>query len=155
MTASFNNVIKHFSKLEAIELYKILQLRISVFIVEQNCPYQECDGKDIAAHHVMLFDGEELIGTTRILPPGVSYEGYASIGRVVTATNYRQKNAGMKIMDLTMKYCEELYPNNPIKISAQSYLLEFYKRFGFTPIGKEYMEDNIPHTAMIKAANKI
>ncbi len=154
MVSSFHYELKHFAQLSALELYRILQLRIGVFIVEQNCPYQDCDDKDIEAHHLMAYDDKALVGTARVLAPGVSYDGYASIGRVVSKPSIRKKKVGMQLMEWAIRYCEQLYPGTPIKISAQSYLVEFYKKFGFAPVGGQYLEDNIPHQAMVRAVNK-
>jgi ElaA protein len=138
-----------FNDLTPNQLYDMLQLRISVFIVEQQCIYQDLDDKDRHSHHLLSYDDQVLAGTTRIVPPGISYEKYASIGRVASLPLLRKKGIGMELMKVSIQKCNDLYPEYPIKISAQSYLLDFYGRFGFIATGEEYLEDNIPHTAMI------
>lgn len=142
--------IKHFNELDRLELYRIIQLRINVFIVEQNCPYPELDDKDLVSNHVMIWEGEELLAVTRLVPPGISYPNYASIGRVATHANYRGSGLGKLVMTESIKACEELFPGYNIKISAQAYLISFYEAFSFEKIGDEYLEDNIPHVAMIR-----
>lgn len=142
--------IKHFNELDRLELYRIIQLRINVFIVEQNCPYPDLDDKDLVSNHVMIWKGEELLAVTRLVPPGISYPNYASIGRVATHANYRGSGLGKLVMTESIKACEELFSGYNIKISAQAYLIAFYTALGFDKIGEEYLEDNIPHIAMIK-----
>jgi ElaA protein len=139
---------KSFDELNTIELYKIIQLRLEVFIMEQTCYYMDCDDKDLQAHHVMYWDNDTLVAYCRLLPEGVSYAGYCSIGRVATKQTHRGKELGKKLMIDAIRYCEELY-NCPIKISAQSYLEKFYRDFGFIPTGEAYLEDDIPHMGMI------
>lgn len=147
--------IKHFNELSSLELYRIIQLRINVFIVEQNCPYPELDDKDLVSYHVMIWEGEELLAVTRLVPPGISYPNYASIGRVATHANYRGSGLGKLVMTESIKACEELFPGYNFKISAQAYLVSFYEAFGFDKIGDEYLEDNIPHVAMIRHSIQI
>jgi len=148
---NFHFILKKFEELSPFELYEIIRLRVEVFVVEQNCVYQDLDNKDLHAHHLMLFvESGELVAYTRLLPPKISYPEYPSIGRVVSDYNFRNQGFGKIVMDESMRQMEKLFPGQPIKISAQSYLLKFYSGFGFVPVGEEYMEDNIPHTAMIK-----
>lgn len=142
--------IKQFNELDRLELYRIIQLRINVFIVEQNCPYPDLDDKDLVSNHVMIWKGDELIAVTRLVPPGISYPNYASTGRVATHANYRGSGLGKLVMTESIKACEELFSGYNIKISAQAYLVAFYTALGFDKIGEEYLEDNIPHIAMIK-----
>ncbi len=144
--------IKHFDQLTALELYRILQLRALVFVVEQNCPYQDLDEKDLPSYHLCIYDGERLVALTRIVPPGISYPDYASIGRVVSHPDYRRSGAGKVIMQKSILKCLELFPGKDIKISAQSYLIPFYQSFGFVSVGEEYLEDQIPHQAMIRSS---
>ena len=126
-----------------------MALRQEVFVVEQNCPYLDADDKDREAWHLMGFDkNNTLIAYTRLLPKGISYEKYASIGRVVTAPKARKIGAGKNIMKASLDWCKQLFPLSPIKISAQTYLLDFYKNLGFTPVGEGYLEDDIPHIGM-------
>ena len=143
-------LLKHFDKLKGIELYQILKLRCAVFIVEQNCIYQDIDDKDQSCYHVMCYDDETLIATTRIVPPKISYDNYSSIGRVAVHPAYRGKGCGRELMEVSLKLCEELFPGYNIKISAQAYLIPFYESLQFDKWGEGYMEDGVPHQAMIK-----
>lgn len=140
----------HFSYLTIRELYDIMALRQEVFIVEQNCPYLDADGKDPQSWHLMGFDdAKNLVAYTRLLPMGVSYENYASIGRVVSSKSVRGQGAGKIIMQESINQMRIIFPNEPVKISAQSYLLRFYESLGFQSTGESYLEDDIPHTSMI------
>jgi ElaA protein len=142
--------IKHFDKLTLLELYELLQLRVAVFIVEQACIYQELDGKDLSSYHVMLFKEKKLVAATRLVPPGISYENYASIGRVVSHEAHRKEGLGKLVMIESIQSCEKLFPDHKIKISAQCYLIPFYESLDFSRFGNEYLEDGIPHQAMIR-----
>lgn len=144
-----NFTTKIFSDLSNEELYKILQLRINVFVVEQNCPYPDLDDKDQHAWHVFGVEDEKFVAYARVLAPGVSYSTPA-IGRVLTAQSVRRKNYGRLLMVECIKQIEKLFPGHGITISAQSYLKDFYTSFGFTIIGDEYLEDDIPHVKMIR-----
>lgn len=139
-----------FDELNVYELYELLALRQEVFIVEQNCPYLDCDGKDQESYHFCGRDEQgKLVCYTRLLPKGLAYEEYASIGRVLSSASVRSTGAGRELMRQSIDKCRELFGNEPIKIGAQSYLLKFYESFGFRSTGEEYMEDGIPHTKMI------
>lgn len=139
-----------FYQLSPYELYEIMALRQEVFIVEQNCPYLDADGKDPGSWHLMGRDASgKLICYTRLLPEGLSYDGYVSIGRVVSAPEARGTGAGKILMQRSIQMCAHLFGNQPIKIGAQSYLVKFYENFGFRSTGEEYLEDGIPHTKMI------
>jgi len=139
---------QRFDELSTLELYKILKLRNEVFVVEQNCPYQDCDGKDIDAFHFSGWITNELVAYTRLLPPGISYEDAASIGRVVTSPTIRRQKAGKELMSLSIEKTRELFRNTPIKIGAQLYLKKFYESFSFIQIDEGYLEDGIPHITM-------
>lgn len=142
-----------FSELSNYQLYEILALRLEVFCVEQNCPYQDCDGKDLESWHLMGRDENgKLICYTRLLPVGLAYPDYVSIGRVVTSPAARGTGAGKILLNKSIATCEQLFGNQPIKIGAQTYLLKFYESFGFQSTGEEYLEDGIPHTKMIRHA---
>lgn len=148
MTISF--ACLSFDQLTPHTLYEILALRQEVFVVEQNCPYQDCDGKDLQSWHLMGRDeAGKLICYTRLLPEGVSYPGYTSIGRVVNSPSVRGLGTGKALMDKSIQMCRQLFGNQPIKIGAQTYLLKFYEGFGFQSTGEEYLEDGIPHTKMV------
>jgi ElaA protein len=144
-----NFVFKQFDQLTLDELYLLLQLRSEVFVVEQNCVYQDIDDKDRHGFHLLGYLDMHLVAYSRILPLGVSYLDYCSIGRVCTKQTHRQLGLGKSLMQKAIQHCHELYPDTKIKISAQSYLLKFYTEIGFEAIGEEYLEDDIPHQAMI------
>lgn len=139
-----------FEELSLHELYKVLQLRSEVFVVEQDCVYQDIDGKDQKALHVLGLDAGELVAYTRIFPPGFYFEE-AAIGRVVVQENHRKNSYGHEILKASIKGIEEKFHTGKIKLSAQTYLTKFYESHGFQQIGKGYLEDGIPHIAMIKA----
>lgn len=141
--------IKSFSELTTKELYEILQLRSEVFVVEQNCIYQDIDGKDFKAIHVIGYKNDKIIAYTRIFKPG-DYFNQASIGRVVVAENERKFGYGHVIVEHSISAIEEYFNEKSIKISAQLYLKKFYESHGFKQIGEGYLEDEIPHIAMIK-----
>ncbi len=139
-----------FQDLNVNELYEIMALRQAVFVVEQDCPYLDADGKDQHSWHLMGRNEEGiLIAYTRLLPLGISYPDHASIGRVVSAPLARGTGAGKQLMQKSIELCQFLFPNTPVKIGAQSYLLRFYENLGFTSTGEEYLEDGIPHTKMV------
>ena len=147
-----NWTIKRFHELTLEELYRILQLRTEVFIVEQNCVYQDPDGKDQFAWHLMAIEDEKLAAYTRILPPGVSYESPA-IGRVVTSSSKRRSGLGRELMRRSIETCEKLFGKTSITLSAQVYLQSFYESLGFIVVGEEYLEDGIPHIKMLRKAS--
>ncbi|MCX6295202.1 MAG: GNAT family N-acetyltransferase [Bacteroidetes bacterium] len=141
--------IKKFEELSTIELYRILQLRIAIFSVEQNCPYQDADGKDLKCFHLMGYDNDnDLIAYSRIVPAGISFEE-VSIGRVVSSQKARGTGAGKELMNKSIQFIEKQFGKVSIRIGAQCYLIKFYSGFGFEVSGDEYLEDNIPHIEMI------
>ncbi len=141
---------KTFKELTLDGLYEILALRQDVFVVEQNCPYLDADGKDAQALHVCGYDHDnELVAYTRILPQGISYPNYHAIGRVVTSQKIRGKKKGRELMEVSIRYTQQLLTHGDIKISAQSHLQKYYSSLGFVSVGNEYEEDGIPHIAMI------
>ncbi|WP_303316627.1 GNAT family N-acetyltransferase [Flavivirga abyssicola] len=141
--------VKTFEELTKLELYSLLQLRSEVFVVEQDCVYQDIDGKDQKALHVLGFKKEKLIAYTRIFKPG-DYFKEPSIGRVVVIKSERAYKYGYNIVEASIKAISEHFNTSLIKISAQVYLIKFYTDLGFKTIGEEYLEDDIPHIAMIK-----
>lgn len=141
--------VKTFSELTKLELYSLLQLRSEVFVVEQDCVYQDIDGKDQKALHVLGFKNDKIIAYTRIFKPGDYFEE-ASIGRVVVAKNERQYKYGYDIMKTSIEAVKNNFNKTTIKISAQVYLKKFYTNLNFVAVGEEYLEDDIPHIAMIK-----
>ena len=134
--------IKSFDELTKEELYAILALRIEVFCVEQECPYQDVDGQDQDAQHVFINDGDIIIAYARIIKGRNHYH----IGRVVVNPSYRKKG----LARIIMKACIAQLENQIIEISAQSYLSDFYQNLGFKNTGKYYLEDDIPHEQMIR-----
>lgn len=145
--------IKHFSELTLDEFHDLTALRIAVFVVEQSCPYQELDGKDKNAYHVLIKTGEKetaskIIATARILKAGIAYPEVA-IGRVVTDDNFRHLKLGHTLMETSIEFVAQNMGNAPIRLSAQSHLTDFYHQHGFTQTGKKYLEDGIPHSEML------
>lgn len=139
---------KPFNTLTNQELYDIFHLRMAVFVVEQNCPYQDADGKDLKSLHVSGRINGELAAYARIVLPGISYKEI-SIGRVVTSSKARRTGAGKALMKQTMEYICTEFGKVPIRIGAQLYLQKFYESFGFVREGEEYLEDGIPHIIML------
>ncbi|MCW3090461.1 MAG: family N-acetyltransferase [Ferruginibacter sp.] len=136
-----------FDELTAVELYAILRLRNEVFVVEQNCVYQDADNKDESSYHISAWDGHTLAAYCRVLPPGLSYTE-ASIGRVVTAFNYRNTGSGRELMKKAVNFTRDHFGCKEITISAQLYLEKFYESIGFKKVSSTYLEDNIPHIKM-------
>lgn len=144
-----NWILKSFDKLAVNELYAILRLRTEVFVVEQNCVFQDMDNKDQQCHHLMGWNDNLLAAYTRLVPPGVSYE-QASIGRVVTSPLARGGGLGKTLMEKSIEELTNLYGPGIIKIGAQLYLKKFYQSLGFSQIGDIYDEDGIDHIHMIR-----
>ena len=141
--------LKKFSELSPYELYAILQLRNEVFVVEQNCVFQDADDKDQDSYHLSGYKNDKLVAYTRLVPPGLIYDE-ASIGRVITSPSVRREGAGKLLMQESIDRAYELFGINPIKIGAQLYLKRFYESFGFIQISDTYLEDGIPHIYMLK-----
>jgi len=141
--------VKTYTELTKEELYKILQLRSQVFVVEQNCVYQDIDFKDQKAIHILGFKNNKIIAYTRVFKSG-DYFNEASIGRVVVAEKERKYKYGYAIMEASIKAISIYFNETIIKISAQTYLIKFYNSLGFNQIGDVYLEDGIPHIKMIK-----
>jgi ElaA protein len=140
---------KPFHELRPAELHRVLALRCAVFIVEQNCPYNDPDHKDEHSLHVMGWQADELVAVARIVAPGISYDE-VSVGRVATAGSVRRTGLGRELMRKTMEFIRQHFGVVPVRISAQSYLQKFYEDFDFhrTP-REEYSEDDIPHVEML------
>jgi ElaA protein len=147
---SIRYTYKTFDQLTLDELYAILRLRQEVFVVEQNCPYLDLDNRDQDSWHVLGKDVGDTIHTyTRLIPKGVSYENYVSIGRVLNSSSVRGQGEGKKLMQYSIDILKSLCPNIPIKIGAQAYLKKFYQDFGFIDVEMPFVEDGIPHLVMI------
>ncbi|MFS2154341.1 GNAT family N-acetyltransferase [Rhizobium sp. Rhizsp42] len=142
---------RRLDELSAVELYALLKMRVDVFVVEQNCPYPELDGKDADALHLRLLQHGDLIAAARIFAPA-DQNAPAKIGRVVVSPLHRGKRLGDAVMREAISVCEERYPQAPIYLSAQSHLSRFYGSFGFETTSEEYLEDGIPHVDMVRAA---
>ena len=130
------------------ELFDIYFLRQEVFIVEQNCVYQDIDQKDQYSYHLMAYDNEVLVAYLRIVQPGISFDE-PSIGRVLTKITYRRRGISKNIMQHAIQKVRNVYNHSNIRISAQEYLLPFYKSLNFEPAGEVYLEDGIPHIEMM------
>lgn len=142
-------IVREFVELTSLELYKILQLRINVFMLEQECLYPECDNKDLKGRHLMGIIGDEVVAYARLLPPNVSYTD-ASIGRVVVNPTARHLKLGTELMEQAISNMRKDFPNEAIRISAQAHLQGFYENVGFVRVSEEtYLEDNIPHVEMV------
>ena len=139
---------KTFDELTANELYSILQIRNAVFIVEQNCPYQDLDNKDQSAFHLFYVKDNAMLAYCRILPAGASYKEI-SIGRVLNVKSARNQGLGKVMMEKAIQFVKEKWPKQNIRISAQKYLEAFYGSLGFKSQGADYLEDNIPHVEML------
>jgi ElaA protein len=142
-------IIKAFGELSVNELYELLQLRSEVFVVEQDCVYQDLDGKDTKALHIIGKKDEKIVAYTRCFKPGVYFEE-ASIGRVDVNQKYRKYKLGHAIMKASIEAIKDHYHTKKIKLSAQTYLVKFYESHGFHAVGIGYLEDGIPHIAMVK-----
>jgi ElaA protein len=141
--------VKSFDQLSTTELYEILQLRSEIFVAEQECAYQDVDGKDQKALHVIGFKKDKIVAYSRIFKAG-DYLAQASIGRVVVKENERNHGYGYDIMNASIKAVEEELDERSIALSAQTYLKNFYNSLGFVEKGGEYLEDDIPHVMMVK-----
>jgi ElaA protein len=147
-------VYKPFHELNPAELYQILQLRQEVFVIEQACIFQDLDNRDQQCHHLMVWDGDLLVAGTRILPVGLGYPDYPSIGRVLNKSTHRGTGLGKELMERSIEICIQLYGDIGIKIGAQYYLKKFYASLGFVAVGEIYDEDGIDHIKMIRAPFK-
>ena len=141
--------IKTFSELTTTELYAIIKARIDVFVVEQDCPYPDCDDYDQKAIHLWAENNGEVLAYCRIFDKGIKYPE-TSIGRVVTTENGRGTGLGKQLIKYALEIIENRLGTSEVRISAQDYLLKFYSDFGFEDTGKKYLEDNIPHTEMFR-----
>jgi len=140
-------ITKSFQELTIDELYQILQLRSEVFVVEQDCVYQDLDYKDQKALHVLGYKNKKIVAYTRIFNTG-DYFKNASIGRVVVAINERKYGYGVDLMKASIDAINHFYKVTKITISAQVYLTKFYNSLGFIKVSDEYLEDGIPHIKM-------
>ena len=142
-------IIKTFNQLNKVEFYKIMQLRIEVFIIEQDCPYQDMDGLDDQCQHLWVEDNGEIISYLRINPAGTRF-AEVSFGRIVTKKSYRSRGIAEQVINAAIDLVQK-ESAQAIRISAQSYLENYYEKFGFTKDSEEYLEDDIPHIEMLRA----
>lgn len=147
--------LKSYDDLTNLEIYQIFKMRVDVFVVEQDCPYSDLDGKDIMPGVLHFFGvddqreaNENMIAYSRILPPDVSYPDMPSMGRVVTSHAARGTGAGHEMLEKAVAILDEKWPNLTCHISAQSHLQSYYNRQNFFAVGEEYLEDDIPHIGM-------
>ena len=140
--------IKKYNELSVDELYEILKLRSEVFVVEQQCIYEDCDGKDKKSYHLFGEHNGEILVYLRILEKGISYNEI-SIGRVLARENYRGKGFAKQMMLRAIEFIENNLNEKVIRISAQEYLLKFYSSLGFVRVSEVYLEDDIPHIEML------
>lgn len=140
-------ICKKFNELTLEELYEILKLRSEVFVVEQNCIYNDIDGKDLTSSHIMIKENGKIKAYLRALQPGVSYEA-ASLGRVLVSPDARGKGYAKAIVTKGVEYILNNFNTTKITIGAQEYLKNFYSEIGFKPISEVYDEDGIPHLDM-------
>jgi ElaA protein len=138
--------------LSARQLYKLLAARSAVFVIEQNCVYQDMDGLDLDAVHLIGWSGPEVACCLRLLAPGAKYPE-ASIGRVLTTALARGSGAGREMLSLAVNRLDQDYPAHATRIGAQAYLQKFYGDFGFRTVSDIYMEDGIPHVEMLRPAS--
>jgi len=153
MTNNIDWQVKHFTDLSLDELYDALKLRIDIFVVEQTCYYPDLD--DLDRHqqtlHLFSYDNGAISSYLRILAKGQSYNEHISIGRVIIAPKYRGTGLGHKLMEKALGACQQYFPSQSIKISAQEHLENFYNQHGFKRVSDMYLEDDIPHIAMLKS----
>ena len=136
--------LKEFTELTTAELYEILKLRAEVFVVEQNCPYQDLDDKDQSSYHLFLEDNGQIIAVLRILPENIAYKEMA-IGRLIVKKSYRGKGISRKMMVRAMEFIIEDLGKEKIRLSGQAYLNDFYQSLGFEKVSEMYLEDGIEH----------
>jgi ElaA protein len=148
--------VKQFKDLTLDQLYELLKLRIDVFVVEQTCYYPDLDSdknqldRNKQTLHLLGYQNNKLVAYLRVLAQGQSYEDYISIGRVAIEEKARGGGLGHELMTQALNLCQQYFPNENIKISAQEHLIKYYQKHGFEQASKMYLEDDIPHVAMIK-----
>ncbi len=142
-------IVKRTDELTAAEVIQVIRERVRVFVVEQDCPYQEVDALDDQAVHVMFKQGNQLVAYARIVPHADGT--HMSFGRVLVVQAFRKQHLGRQLVVATLTEVKRRYPERGIKIQAQAYLQSFYGSFGFVPVSDVYLEDNIPHVDMVLA----
>ena len=153
MTNKTRFIWRNFDSISKEELYDVLSLRQRVFIIEQDCFYEDLDYSDQEANHLLLYKDNKLIGYSRVFAPGIKYDA-ASIGRIVTDLGFRGKGYGKDITQESIQFLKNNFPGSDISISAQYRLVGFYEDLGFEREGSVYLEDDIDHIKMTLKANK-
>ena len=138
-------------ELSALEVYTLCAAREAVFVVEQNCPYQELDGLDLDARHLIAWSDDAVAAYLRLLSPGAKYPE-ASLGRVLTARPFRGTGLGRELLERALVHIDERFAGTGVRISAQAHLQRYYGAFGFVAVSQQYLEDDIPHIEMLRAA---
>lgn len=146
--------VKSYSDLSLDELYTLLALRSEVFVVEQRCYYQDMDKIDQVCWHMIGYVDKTVAAYGRVIPLDVVYEGYVSLGRILVSKNFRGAGYGRRLVSEMLDFVQTIYPNTPIKISAQVYLIDFYNSFGFEVRGAPYLDAEIPHVSMVLENDK-
>jgi ElaA protein len=141
-------------ELTAAQLHTVFAAREAVFVVEQACAYQELDGWDLAAEHLIAWDDVQLAAYLRVLAPAVRFEE-PSVGRILTAKSHRGTGLGRELVRRALTHLDSKYPLLAVRISAQSYLEHFYRSFGFVPDSEPYPEDGIPHIQMLRRSASV
>jgi len=147
---------KQFTQLSLDQLYDLLKLRIDVFVVEQSCYYPDLDSEpnQLDRHqdtiHLLGYQNNRLVAYLRVLARGQSYQEHVSIGRVAISTSARGQGLGHELITESLKLCQQHFAEQSIKISAQEHLVGLYQQHGFTQVSAMYLEDDIPHVAMLK-----
>lgn len=136
-----------FEQLALTQVYAVLAAREAVFVVEQACAYQELDGHDLDAWHLVGWDDGRVAACLRVLDPGVLHDE-PRVGRVLTGKDWRGQGLGRQLMRRALLACGRVYPGAPLRLSAQSHLVDFYGEFGFAAIAEPHDEDGIPHVEM-------
>jgi ElaA protein len=144
-------ILKKFDELSNAELYGILRLRSSVFVVEQQCIFEDIDERDQDCYHLFYPDREKILAYSRLFPPGKIYTE-CCISRVCTENKHRHLGLGRELMSVSLEHITELFPGSNVKIGAQLYLKKFYESFGFVQQGESYMEDGIEHIYMLRCS---
>jgi ElaA protein len=142
---------ERYEELSLDRLYAMLAARVAVFVVEQDCPYQDLDGLDACGLHISAWSGDEVMAYARLLPPGKRF-AEPSIGRVLTTRPARGTGLGRQLMRRSIEAAERHHPGQALRISAQQYLIRFYSELGFETVSEPYLEDGIPHVEMVRAA---
>lgn len=142
-----------FAAFDPRQLYAVLAARASVFVVEQQCAYQDLDGHDASAEHLVAWAGGAVAAYARTFAPGTpgTHGTEASVGRVLTTAPFRGTSLGREVVARSLARLDECHPTHGVRISAQQYLEKFYRSFGFETVSEPYLEDGIAHVQMLRA----